>query len=652
MIDKIETIKVVAGNYRIPITLEYVGQRIFVHFKYNKAMIAEIKDFEGARYHGFDETNPKKIWSIKNSCRNIFQLKFLMGENPYKWYDKPIYEIKSNRPLYKHQYEAVAFGITRHYCIFAMEMGTGKTLAAIEIMESITDLLDDAAWYIGPKSGVYAVSRELIKWNSKIKPRMYTYEALVRELRNNSGTEDFRIPKIVIFDESSKIKTPTAQRSEAALYLSNAVRETHGENGYVILMSGTPAPKAPTDWWNQCEVACPGFLKEGNINKFKARMCLIEERQSITGGVYPHIVTWLDDENKCAKCGQIKDHPNHTTIAAMNGEKNAHGFEKSMNEVQYLYKRLHGLVLVKFKKDCLDLPDKQYKIINVKPTPETLRAAKLIKAMSPRAIQALTLLRELSDGFQYNETKVGEEECPNCKGTGKIIAPDFTKPIDVVTPTAETLTDSLAKGQECVCDLCGGTRTVPRFARTTDVVTSPKDEIFIDMLDEQEDRGRFIVWGGFTGTIDRLTEMAHKEGWSTLRIDGRGFIATDALGNVQSTDDFLDAMDLSNPRYKELIEKYPKITVVGHPQAGGMALTFTAALAMLYYSNSFNGEARMQSEDRAHRAGMDTNIGLTIIDLIHLPSDQLVLDNLKRKKKLQNVSMGELEDAFKISEII
>jgi len=50
----------------------------------------------------------------------------------------------------------------------------------------------------------------------------------------------------------------------------------------------------------------------------------------------------------------------------------------------------------------------------------------------------------------------------------------------------------------------------------------------------------------------------------------------------------------------------------------------------------------MQAEDRFHRAGMDTNRGATIIDLIHLSTDKLVLDNLKKKKKLQSLTMGDL----------
>ena len=91
---------------------------------------------------------------------------------------------------------------------------------------------------------------------------------------------------------------------------------------------------------------------------------------------------------------------------------------------------------------------------------------------------------------------------------------------------------------------------------------------------------------------------------------------------------------------------YDRICVVGHPQAGGMALTLTASPTELYYSNSFNGEARSQSEDRFHRIGMDENRGGLILDIIHLKTDQIVLDNLKLKRKLETMSMGQLQEAL------
>lgn len=70
-----------------------------------------------------------------------------------------------------------------------------------------------------------------------------------------------------------------------------------------------------------------------------------------------------------------------------------------------------------------------------------------------------------------------------------------------------------------------------------------------------------------------------------------------------------------------------------------MGLTLTASKFICYYSNDYNAESRQQSEDRIHRAGMDTNVAPTIIDLIHLPTDLMVLENLRNKKDLQHMTL-------------
>jgi SNF2 family DNA or RNA helicase len=426
----------------------------------------------------------------------------------------------------------------------------------------------------------------------------------------------------------------------AAMHLAEAIRKEYGDKGFILAMTGTPAPKSPLDWYWQVEIICPGYLKEGNIGKFKSRLCLCEMRESIAGGQYPHLITWLDDENKCATCGELKEHQNHQPdpmgIVSCS-------FTPSKNEVKYLYERLKGLVQIKFLKDCTDIPDRRYRVIRVRPSIEILQAAKLIKARSPRAITALTLLRELSDGFQYTSEKIGEETCPNCNGTGKEIIKQLKEGFNALE--AQDYSPDNYITEEVSCHYCGGTGQSAIYKRDTDSVTSPKDKVLLDVLDQHEDVGRLVVWGGFTGTIDRLIELVHKEGWATLRYD-RKVQATNYDGTILNTEDFLDAMDRTHPRFKSLLETYPRICFIGHPQAGGEALTLHASPTELYYSNCFDGMARIQSERRIHRLGMDTNRGATIIDIVHLPTDLLVLDNLRKKKKLQNLTMDALNDSF------
>ncbi len=111
--------------------------------------------------------------------------------------------------------------------------------------------------------------------------------------------------------------------------------------------------------------------------------------------------------------------------------------------------------------------------------------------------------------------------------------------------------------------------------------------------------------------------------------------------------ELLKAMDASHPLKTTLREKHDKICFVGNAKAGGMALTLTASPSEIFYSNGFDGEARFQAEDRFHRPGADHNRGCTIYDYICLPSDLLVLNNLKKKRKLQDMSLGEVQEAFK-----
>jgi hypothetical protein len=582
--------------------------RIYLSFNFNRGLINEVKNMAGVKWHGFD-VMPMKVWSFPITSRNLFQLDYLLGKNPYSSYDLDLKTIKFDRPLFQHQVEMAQHILTRHYCMIAGEMGVGKSLAAIVAMEN-SETQD--WWWIASKSAIKSVELEIDKWKSGIRPRLLTYDELKKVVKNWKNGNP--APRGIIFDESARLKNPNTQRSEAAMVVAEAIRLEYNNDGYVVCMTGTPAPKSPVDWWFQCEVSRPGFIVEGNLAKFKKRLCLIEERDGLYG-VYPHLITWWDNEDKCAICGQFKDDLKHDLLST-----DFHTFVKSKNEVQLLYTRLRGLVLVKFKRDCLDLPDKRYVIRKINPSPTILRVAQTIAENASTTIKALTLLRELSDGFQYTDTKIGEEVCECCNGL-KIITVPETEP----------------------CPHCSGTGMQVKYDRTATYVESPKDEVLGDILEEHEEVGRLVIYAGFTGTIDHICEFVKSKGWDYIRLDGKGWSYCDKDGNISSeVDEPLKAMDLSHPEYQVLREKYEFLCVIGHPASGGEGLTFTASPSIVYYSNDFNGMFRMQSEDRIHRAGMDKNKGATIIDIFHLPTDEYVLNNLKLKKDLQSLSLGEL----------
>ena len=67
---------------------------------------------------------------------------------------------------------------------------------------------------------------------------------------------------------------------------------------------------------------------------------------------------------------------------------------------------------------------------------------------------------------------------------------------------------------------------------------------------------------------------------------------------------------------------------------------------MIYYSHTDDGEAELQSIERAHSNNMDKVKGLTIKHYIHLSIDKLVALSIKNKKKLQSISMGDINQTI------
>lgn len=494
----------------------------------------------------------------------------------------------------------------------------GKTLSAIEIMEhsQTTDW-----FYVAPKGGLVAVEREFSKWGLNFQPRMMTYDRLRIEIEKWEPGQP--APVGVVFDESQRLKTATAKRTKAAQHLADSIRREYGWNGYVIGMSGTPSPKSPVDWWAQCEVIYPGFLKEGSAKAFEWRLGIFEKQQTDQGEFWKR-VSWRDNENKCDKCGEYVDHKNHSTDDLFGSGDNAHEFVPSKNEVAYLHKRLKGLVLPLAKKDCLDIPDKIYREVILEPTTTLKRVAKALAKSAISAIQGLTWLRELSDGFQYHDVQDGEKVCPVCDG-------DCNCEQWVTNPQTDESESVL-----CECKKCEGTGRVPNMVRESKEIKCPKDQAIRDLLEENEDHGRLVIFTGFQGSNDRVVKLCHKQQWNVVKVDGRGWKILPCNGEKPPRD--LQPLDYWADMRNE------RVVFVAHPASGGVGLTLTEACMAVFYSNDFTPESRAQAEDRIHRPGIDENKGATIVDLFHLGTDRRVLDVLKDNRRLEKMTLEEMQE--------
>lgn len=550
------------GEYKIRATIVPEKDRLAIYSPYNADLLVELKSLQGRRWH-----KQRRCWSCDNSVRNRFALGVLAGDDRMDRYDcevvvpesfrQPRYHTVKRRELlpWEHQVKMAAHLYQRRRAIIAGEMGTGKTLSAILAMEETPEVAE--WWWVGPKSALTAVKIEFLDWDSWVRPIFMTYEGLRKRIENWEPGD--AAPVGIVGDESSKVKSSGAKRSKAFLWLSCAMEDEHGDDARIWLMSGSPAPHDPTDWWHQAEVARPGYLRESNVFLLRNRIAELEEMEVTRDTV---------DE----KTGEVV--PQTTKFKKIIGWKD--------EEVISLGRRLDGLVVKALKKDCLDLPDKQYKKIQLPPTDSTKRVAQTLAWSCTRAIELLERLRELSDGFQYRED-------------GK-----------------------------------------PRRGKT------PKDDALREILKNHEDVGRLVVYAGFTESVNRCSGICLDEKWDLITWDGRGVTW------------FLHGVDkkLWPKNQEEAIrwfqdpESHPrKLAFVGHPGAAGMGLTLTASPSIVYYSNDFNAESRIQSEDRIHRAGMDTNRGATIYDLIHLATDLKVLRNLQDKRALEKLSLEEVRRA-------
>lgn len=601
-------------------TLEFKGGRIWF-VKSAFGLKDEIKAMKGSRWHGF-EVPPVKMWSVDDCSRNRFQLEFLKGKNPYAWFDRQLVRHVYTRPVMPHQCDLADSGLTYHYQIWAAEMGVGKTLAAIEVMERAPAVAE--WWYVAPKAVLKAIERELKKWKYVGPPvKLMTYEALVTKMKTWSKKDE--PPQGIIFDEASKLKGAVSQRSQAAQMIADQIRFKYDWNGYVILMSGTPSPKSPIDWWSLCEIAYPGFLREGSPNALTQRLSWME-KAPVDHGHFMKRVAWRDNPERCQTCGEFEDL-----------HEGNHKWSPSKNEVAFMFERLKGLVVVKLKKDCLNLPDKRFRKIICEPTQAILRVSQAIMNTSESTIVAVTRLRELSDGFQYIEVAQGTSPCTMCKQVGEV--KEWFKPDDEECTYHQIEAfdaDFVAKLQSrmATCPKCHGKKEMPRMVRQAKEIPCPKFDVLTDLLTENEEVGRILVFAGFEGSIDRTVRVCISEGWDVVRCDGRGFSVFTKEGQLKS----VDPLEYWAERGHE------KVAFVAHPESGGMGLTLVEARTAVFLSNSFKPEYRAQAMDRIHRPGMDLNLGCEIVDIVHLQSDERVLQVLSDNRNLELLTLGEFNN--------
>jgi SNF2 family DNA or RNA helicase len=157
----------------------------------------------------------------------------------------------------------------------------------------------------------------------------------------------------------------------------------------------------------------------------------------------------------------------------------------------------------------------------------------------------------------------------------------------------------------------------------------PRMAELLSTLDEVSGKG--IIWANYTHNIQSIARHLGKA-------YGSDSVAIYAGQTPQ------EERELIVKRFQD--PKDPLRWFVGQTRTGGFGLTLTQAKTVIYYSNDYNLETRLQSEDRAHRIGQDSSV--VYIDLICPKTiDEKIIQVLKNKESLaQQVTRDGWKNLF------
>jgi len=159
-----------------------------------------------------------------------------------------------------------------------------------------------------------------------------------------------------------------------------------------------------------------------------------------------------------------------------------------------------------------------------------------------------------------------------------------------------------------------------------DTITEIKNNRMVELLDVLDEvEGKVIIWANYVYDIQQIVKAISKKFGEDSIVQYYGAIQADV--RQKNIERFQDPN--SNARF-----------FVGNPQTGGYGITLTAANNVIYYSNGYDLEKRLQSEDRAHRIGQKKSV--TYVDFITPKTvDEKIVKALRKKMNIATEIMGE-----------
>ena len=519
----------------------------------------------------------------------------------------------------KHQLRAFNAMEGRKFFALLMEQGTGKTKVIIDDAARIWgDGKIDALLVIAP-NGVHTkwVTIEIPKhmpdwcpyiasWYSSGATK--THQATIEKMFDRTHERDIKPLRILtmnydalntadgkellerftlafrclaVLDESQRVKNPGAKRTKV-------ITDIRRRFPIKRIMTGTPMTRAPFDLFAQYFFLDETILRTSSYAAFKSEYAEMLPEDS-----------WLVKKVRGGPSWQKKDGtPRKAVPQIIATDEDGKPIYRNLEKLQRLIAPHSFRVL---KSECMDLPAKIYDTI---PFEMTSRQRRVYNEMEK---QRRAEIGDLIQQITASARRIGIDPQQALLDARELIV--------------QNKLSAMAKLQQITCGyLKLEDGEVLRLFKK--VMDNPRNQVMMESVEDASDGG-IIFWAPHRDKIEQIIECL-REGYDASQI-----VRYD--GTVSKKDRMTNVDDFQEGR---------KRFFVGNPASGGTGLNLYIAETVYYYSNSFDLEHRLQSEDRCHRIGQTKHVryyDLEAIDSI----DRTITESNQMKKSLADIVTGD-----------
>ena len=266
-------------NPAFGVTLD--GDFIYMSFAYDPVKVKAVKGIPSVTWHAKTKAWRSPVASIAECIEWADKFNQPVPENLARLaeqiketHDDSVQQSRSTDaelevaglPLLPYQRAGVKYAAQSRRCFIADDMGLGKTLQAIATLEYVPNSYP--AVVVCPPNLVLNWQKEYGKWlperkvvtvtDRKSFPEDRNFDVLVIGYSNISHWQkqitNFRS---FVFDESHYVKSPTSQRTKAAIKIAR----TAPPDGIILCLTGTPVTNRPAEYASQLDVL-------GKLNTF------------------------------------------------------------------------------------------------------------------------------------------------------------------------------------------------------------------------------------------------------------------------------------------------------------------------------------------------------------------------------------------------